>query len=231
MKSAELHQINKLLVNESNKTGFDEVQITMTTMNQQTGIDVASISRIVTKLEEMRKIEVIRTQSQANTYKIIDNEIVASDYMEPLSEKQNALIRHFTYKYGFRVMRKVCEKLGIPYYIDNITLEQASDLISFFFKHKNNIECDYDDWIKTIQNLPYQYYYTHYQDMVDESIEKTIIVADKQIKELLSTVPIAIIKKDKHVFHVKTYCFTHFDLIYLGYKHHVYQGKDYYFYQ
>jgi hypothetical protein len=227
MKMANLHHINRLLIEEG---WGGEVAISMPQIAKRVGIDdISSISRYITKLEEMEKIKIIRTNT-TNNYVILDKEPVAIDYMEPISEKQNALLRHYVYKFGIRVFRAITKKLQLPVWINNLTVEQASDIIAYYKQNEKTIICDYDEWIKTVANFPEQYEYTHYQDLIDEAVEINLVLPYSHIDSMVNKFPMVMMKKDKKVFHAKTYCFTHFDLIYMGYTHHQWQGQDYYFY-
>jgi len=231
MKMANLHKINKLLVDEAEKTVFDEVSMTMSLIANKVGLEEPlAVSRYIAKLEELEKISVIRTPNKTNQYVIKDKEVLPENYMELLTEKQHATIRHFCYKYGISVFKAIAKSLNATIWIDNLTVEQAHDIISYYNSNKEKIVCDFDDWIKTLSAFPQQYTYSHYEDFVEDGVEKTIIAPIEVLKWVVATLPCALLHKDTKVFHLTTYCYTHFDLIYLGYKHNSYQGKDYYFY-
>jgi hypothetical protein len=229
MKMENLHHINKLLVEQAID---NEISMTMSVIGKKVGIDdISSISRYIQKLEEIGQIKVIREPSKTNTYVIINQDPVDIQYMEKASDKQTATLRHYCYKFGVKLFRAIAKKYNCPFWIDSLTIEQASQLVGFFKQNENNISDDYDDWVKTIQNFPYNYEYTHYQDFIDADAEKTLIVPIDKLKDFVSTTPCSLVKKETLVFHATTYCYSHFDLIHLGYQHHNFQGKDYYFYK
>lgn len=232
MKAKDLNAVNSLLITEANRYGFDDVSITMKRIAELTKIeDTMNISRIVTKLKELGKIDIITKAGKTNEYKILSQDPVAADWSEKITEKQSAILRHNCYKYGFNVHSKLCNKLQLKVYIDDLTSEQASNLIESYIKLEESV-ADEEQWKQQFSNYPQNYDIKHYADLLDKDmdIEKTIIVPNNMLKTFIAHYSCAPISKSKLTSTFKLYYLNHYDLIYKGFEYHQYRNQESYLY-
>jgi hypothetical protein len=161
-------------------------------------------------------------------YRILDQNPIPTTYTEEITDKQHSLLRHFAYQYGIDVFRKVTKKLNVSMYIENMDCETASNVIGFFYKNQSLICDSAEKWKQSVKCFPLNYEIKHYTHLMDNDIEKTIIVPIQLFDKFTSNFSCAPIRKDKVCSHFTIYYLSHFDLILLGFSHTIYNGKDYY---